>query len=69
MTAKSTKGKRRGQRRSVSATGRDLNAIELNAAGIDIGAASHFVAVPPGRDGESVREFSSFTSGLHAVAA
>lgn len=31
--------------------------IELNAAGIDIGSFSHFVAVPQGRDTEVVREF------------
>lgn len=68
MTAKPTKGKRRSRRRAPT-TRRELNAIELNAAGIDIGAASHFVAVPPGRDVEPVREFSSFTSGLHALAA
>lgn len=68
MTAKPTKAKRRNRRRSTSARGRDLKAIELNAAGIDIGAASHFVAVPPDRDAEPVREFSSFTSGLHALA-
>jgi transposase len=39
-----------------------------NAAGIDIGSASHFVAVPPDRDAEPVREFSSFTAGLQALA-
>ena len=39
-----------------------------NAAGIDIGSASHFVAVPPDRDDEPVREFSSFTGGLQALA-
>lgn len=39
-----------------------------NAAGIDIGSASHFVAVPPDRDDEPVREFPSFTSDLEALA-
>ena len=39
-----------------------------NAAGIDIGSASHFVAVPPDREDESVREFPSFTADLHAIA-
>ncbi len=39
-----------------------------NAAGIDIGSASHFVAVPPDRDDDPVREFPSFTCDLHAVA-
>jgi transposase len=39
-----------------------------NAAGIDIGSASHFVAVPPDRDEEPVREFKSFTQDLEALA-
>ena len=39
-----------------------------NAAGIDIGCASHFVAVPPDRDDFPVREFPSFTDDLHALA-
>jgi transposase len=39
-----------------------------NAAGIDIGSASHYVAVPPDRDDEPVREFPSFTTDLMALA-
>ena len=39
-----------------------------NAAGIDIGASSHFVAVPTDRDDQPVREFASFTEDLHAIA-
>lgn len=39
-----------------------------NAAGIDIGSASHFVAVPADRDDEPVREFKSFTEDLIAMA-
>ncbi len=39
-----------------------------NAAGIDIGSAWHFVAVPPDRDDEPVREFASFTADLHRLA-
>ena len=46
-----------------------LPPLNLNAAGIDIGATSHFVAVPPGRDTVSVREFATFTPDLHALAA
>ncbi|KRC15032.1 IS110 family transposase [Acidovorax sp. Root217] len=38
-----------------------------NAAGIDIGSASHFVAVPPDRDDEPVREFASFTGELNRL--
>ncbi len=34
------------------------------AAGIDVGSESHFVAVPPDRDDEPVREFRSFTDDL-----
>ncbi|MDP2416202.1 MAG: IS110 family transposase [Hydrogenophaga sp.] len=39
-----------------------------NAAGIDIGSAAHFVAVPPDRDNQPVREFASFTTDLHRLA-
>ena len=39
-----------------------------NAAGIDIGSASHFVAVPPDRDDQPVREFASVTVALEALA-
>ena len=45
-----------------------LSLIHPNAAGIDIGSASHFVAVPPDRDDEPVREFNSFTVDLHRLA-
>ncbi|MDP2221109.1 MAG: IS110 family transposase, partial [Hydrogenophaga sp.] len=39
-----------------------------NAAGIDIGSAAHFVAVPPDRADQPVREFASFTADLHRLA-
>jgi transposase len=42
--------------------------VELDAAGIDIGAEEIYVAVPPDRDEESTRRFSSFTGDLHALA-
>ena len=45
-----------------------LTITHPNAAGIDIGSASHFVAVPPDRDDEPVREFPSFTVDLNAMA-
>ena len=45
-----------------------LTITHTNAAGIDIGSASHFVAVPPDRDDEPVREFASFTVDLNAIA-
>jgi len=45
-----------------------LEHINLWAAGIDIGATSHFVAVPEGCDETTVREFKSFTTGLNELA-
>jgi len=47
---------------------RRLEVAHPNAAGIDIGSASHFVAVPPDRDERPVREFRSFTEDLEALA-
>ena len=38
-----------------------LTITHPNAAGIDIGSAAHFVAVPPDRDDTPVRELPSFT--------
>lgn len=46
----------------------ELSVTHPNAAGIDIGSASHFVAVRPDRAEESVREFSSCTADLCAIA-
>jgi hypothetical protein len=43
---------------------RALSLTYPNAAGIDIGSASHFVAMPPDRDEQPVREFASFTAEL-----
>jgi transposase len=42
--------------------------FHANAAGIDIGAASHFVAVPADRDSRPVREFKCFTEDLERLA-
>jgi transposase len=50
---------------------KDLDALEqinLNAAGIDIGAEEVYVAVPQGRDEESVRTFPTFTVDLLRLA-
>jgi transposase len=45
-----------------------LESINLNAAGIDIGSRSHFVAVPPDRDPQPVQEFPAFTADLGRLA-
>lgn len=44
-----------------------LRIVNPDAAGIDIGATSHFVAVPEGRDKEIVREFPCFTSDIQEM--
>ena len=45
-----------------------LPPLNRNAAGIDVGSAEHYVAVPPDRSPEPVRRFASFTADLHALA-
>lgn len=39
-----------------------------DAAGIDVGGKSHFVAVPPDRSETPVREFGCYTQDLHEMA-
>ena len=46
----------------------ELSRVNLNAAGVDVGASSHFVEVPEGRCETSVREFSSFTADMYRMA-
>jgi transposase len=45
-----------------------LERIQPDAAGIDCGQNSHFVAVPPDRDSQPVREFRTFTGELNGLA-
>ena len=51
-----------------SAKPAELSQLNLNAAGIDVGAGSHFVAVPSDRSEQPVQEFQAFTSDLHRLA-
>ena len=46
----------------------NLECIEPNAAGVDIGAREIYVAVPGDRDAQPVRCFSTFTEDLEAIA-
>ena len=46
-----------------------LAAANLHAAGIDIGAEAHVVAVPPRDDPQPVRGFGACTADLEALAA
>jgi transposase len=45
-----------------------LAAVNLHAAGIDIGAQEHWAAVPPGSDAQPVRRFGAWTADLEALA-
>jgi transposase len=45
-----------------------LDVIHPQAAGIDVGNATHYVAVRPDRDPEPVRQFECFTADLHRMA-
>jgi transposase len=47
---------------------RAMPVIQPDAAGIDIGSRTHWVAVPEDRDDEPVREFGTFTQDLHELA-
>lgn len=44
-----------------------IKIINPDSAGIDIGASSHFVAVPAGRDKETVREFECYTPDIQQM--
>ena len=45
----------------------ELSQLNLNAAGIDVGATSHFVAVPVSRSEQPVQEFEAFTADLYRL--
>ena len=45
-----------------------LSCLELNAAGVDVGATEIYIAVPADRAPQSVRRFSTFREDLHAAA-
>ena len=45
-----------------------LEQMHLNAAGIDVGAEFHWVAVPSDRDEQPVQRFGAFTADLYALA-
>lgn len=63
-----TRKQRKDLQRRLHAENPGLELVHPNAAGIDIGNESHFVAVPPARDAEPVREFGSWTADLNGMA-
>jgi transposase len=45
-----------------------LQPLNLDVAGIDVGSAEHYVAVPADRDVRPIQKFHSFTADLHRLA-
>lgn len=50
-------------------TAPSIKVVNPDSAGIDIGASEHFVAVPVGRDQETVKKFGCFTSDIQQMIA
>ena len=62
------RAQRRELGRRVAASDPGLTIVHANAGGIDVGNESHFVAVPPDRDVNPVREFGCWTRALNEMA-
>jgi transposase len=48
---------------------RSIEVVNPEAAGIDVGAEVHYVAVNPQRSSTPIRRFSAMTDGIHALIA
>jgi transposase len=59
---------RRNMMRKMQSEDLNLEVVHPDAAGIDIGNESHYVAVPPTRDSQPVRRFGCTTAELKAMA-
>ena len=59
---------RRETMRKIQSDDLDLEVVHPDAAGVDIGNESHYVAVPPTRDTQPVRRFGCTTAELKAMA-
>ena len=46
----------------------ELSRVNFGAAGVDVGASSHFVSVPENSCEQPVREFAAFTADLYRLA-
>jgi transposase len=55
-------------RRGRKAAASPFVVLDSHAAGIDVGSAEHWVAVPPGCDAQPVRRFGACTADLEALA-
>ena len=59
---------RKTQKRTAVDATEGLPLLHRHAAGIDVGNAEHYVAVPPDRDARPVQKVGSFTADLHRMA-
>ena len=59
---------RRELERKIQSADLTLEVVHPDAAGIDIGNESHYVAVPPDRDSQPVQHFGCTTAELRAMA-
>jgi len=66
---KMNRKQRRELARRINLGDSGLEMVHPNAAGIDIGNESHFVAIPPDRGSAPIREFGSWTADLHEMAS
>src|SRR5215472_15592102 len=67
-TARRPSARQPHKRRSSRGRSAPLAQMNLNAAGIDVGATEHWVAVPEDRDEEPVWRFGAFTADLYVLA-
>jgi transposase len=65
---KMNRKQRREMTRKIQSEELSLEVVHPDAAGIDIGNESHYVAVPPTRDSQPVRRFGCTTSELKEMA-
>src|SRR5207245_9174635 len=68
LEERSVKAKRRPPRKKPAAGPSLLERLNPNAAGIDCGSDTHYVAVPADRDPTPVRAFQTCTADLHRLA-
>lgn len=67
LTRPLNRKQRRELGRRLASEDPGLRIVHPNAGGIDVGNESHFVAVPPDRDADPVREFGCWSAELHRM--
>src|SRR6202158_5870596 len=65
---KMNRKQRREMTRKIQSEDLSLEVVHPDAAGIDIGSESHYVAVPPTRDSQPVRRFGCTTAEVKEMA-